>query len=226
MAILIATSVEKQIVGENPISILKGVNLRVNEGETLSIMGASGSGKTTLLTLFAGLDLPTKGEIELDGLPLTSLDEDERAACRLGRVGFVFQNFDLLPNFTALENVMLPLELLGDRKAQEKAKILLSRVGLENRIKHFPRQLSGGEQQRVAIARAFVTHPKILFADEPTGNLDIETGKKIMELLFDLNTQMKTTLIFVTHDPELSMRCQSRFLLENGKLTSITQGQQ
>jgi putative ABC transport system ATP-binding protein len=226
MAILIATSVEKKIVGENPISILKGVDLRVNEGETLSIMGASGSGKTTLLTLFAGLDLPTNGAIELDGLPLTSLDEDERAACRLGRVGFVFQNFDLLPNFTALENVMLPLELLGDRKAEEKAKILLSRVGLENRIKHFPRQLSGGEQQRVAIARAFVTHPKILFADEPTGNLDIETGKKIMDLWFELNTQMKTTLIFVTHDPELSIRCQSRFLLESGKLTPITQGQQ
>lgn len=218
MAILIVTDLEKKIEGITPISILKGVDLRVNEGETLSIIGASGSGKTTLLSLLAGLDLPTKGEIQLDGISLTSLSEDERAQCRLGRVGFIFQNFDLLPNFTALENVMLPLELMQVTNATERAKKLLSEVGLADRIQHFPRQLSGGEQQRVAIARAYVTYPKILFADEPTGNLDIQTGEKIMSLLFDMNKKMNTTLIFVTHDKELSIRCEKRFLLEDGKL--------
>lgn len=218
MAILIVTDLEKKIEGITPISILKGVDLRVNEGETLSIIGASGSGKTTLLSLLAGLDLPTKGEIQLDGISLTSLSEDERAQCRLGRVGFIFQNFDLLPNFTALENVMLPLELMQVTNAAERAKKLLSEVGLADRIQHFPRQLSGGEQQRVAIARAYVTYPKILFADEPTGNLDIQTGEKIMSLLFDMNKKMNTTLIFVTHDKELSIRCEKRFVLEDGKL--------
>lgn len=220
MAIISAQAVEKRVYAEAPIDILKGVDLVVNEGETLAILGASGSGKTTLLSLLAGLDVPTKGEIMLQGISLAHLTEDERAAVRLGRVGFVFQNFDLLPQLTAIENVMLPLELTAKPEARRIASNLLAELGLQNRVKHYPRQLSGGEQQRVAIARAFVTQPKVLFADEPTGCLDTQTGEKIMALLFDLNAKHHTTLIFVTHDPGLAARCQRRVLLVDGKLTA------
>lgn len=222
MAILTATQVEKKVNPANPIHILRGVNLSVNAGETLAIMGASGSGKTTLLSLLAGLDVPTQGEIIVDGNHFSSMNEEQRALCRLGKIGFIFQNFDLLPHFTALENVMLPLELCEEKEIVQKAKVWMTKVGLENRYDHFPAQLSGGEQQRVAIARAFATQPKVLFADEPTGNLDINTGEKIMEVLFELNTQNHTTLIFITHDLLLAKRCQRILVLEQGQLVPFT----
>ncbi|MCS5712577.1 ABC transporter ATP-binding protein [Candidatus Berkiella aquae] len=221
MAIISAQAVEKRVFAlTQPIDILKGVDLDVNEGETLAILGASGSGKTTLLSLLAGLDTPTQGEIILQGIKLARLTEDERATVRLGRVGFVFQNFDLLPQLTAIENVMLPLELQAKPDARQMATDILHELGLKERLKHYPRQLSGGEQQRVAIARAFVTQPKVLFADEPTGCLDTKTGEKIMALLFDLNAKHQTTLIFVTHDSGLAQRCQRRVMLVDGKLTT------
>lgn len=219
MAIISALAVEKRVYAQSqPIDILKGVDLVVNSGETLAIVGASGSGKTTLLSLLAGLDVPTQGEITLQGYRLSSLNEDERATIRLGHVGFVFQNFDLLPQLNALENVMLPLELAGIANARERATQILTELELNHRLKHYPRQLSGGEQQRVAIARAFVTKPQILFADEPTGCLDTKTGEKIIRLLFDLNEKNQTTLIFVTHDRELASRCQRSVMLQDGKL--------
>lgn len=222
MPIIIATGVSKRVSTlANPIDILKGVDLSVNPEEAIAILGASGSGKTTLLSLLAGLDLPTQGEIILDGRALQALSEDERAQCRLGKVGFVFQNFDLLPHLTALENVMLPLELCRRPHAKEVAMHLLDRVELGARAKHFPRQLSGGEQQRVAIARAFSTEPKILFADEPTGCLDTKTGETVIKLLFDLKKQLKTTLVFVTHDQHLAQRCDRLFSLQNGKLSLL-----
>jgi putative ABC transport system ATP-binding protein len=214
-----AFAVEKRVETlASPIDILKGVDLRVNAGEAIAIVGASGSGKTTLLSLLAGLDTPTKGEIIVDGQSLGKLSEDQRAECRLGKIGFVFQNFDLLASLNALENVMLPLELNGEKNAKTLAMEILTKVGLQQRYKHFPRQLSGGEQQRVAIARAYVIKPKILFADEPTGCLDIATGDKIIDLLFDLKKQIKSSLIFVTHDHDLANRCDKTFLLEDGKL--------
>lgn len=200
------------------IDILRGVDLTVNEGGTLAIVGASGSGKTTLLSLLAGLDTPTQGEIYLDGKSLGLLSEDERAQSRLGKVGFIFQNFDLLPHFNALENVMLPMELCGLSDTQKYAAELLEKVGLGARMHHFPSQLSGGEQQRVAIARAFSTQPKILFADEPTGNLDSQTAETIIQLLFELNEKMNTTLVIVTHDSALSKRCNQVYHLQGGKL--------
>jgi len=219
MAIITAQAVEKRVYAlTQPIDILKGVDLIVNEGETLAIVGASGSGKTTLLSLLAGLDVPTQGEIILQGFPLANLSEDERATVRLGRVGFVFQNFDLLGQLTALENVMLPLELAAKPHAKEQAIAILTELGLQGRLNHYPRQLSGGEQQRIAIARAFVTQPQILFADEPTGALDTKTGEKIINLLFELNAKNHTTLIFVTHDTGLASRCQRSVLLQDGKL--------
>lgn len=221
MAIITAQAVEKRVYAfTQPIDILKGVDLIVNEGETLAIVGASGSGKTTLLSLLAGLDVATAGEITLQGFALTHLSEDERAKVRLGRVGFVFQNFDLLAELSALENVMLPLELAGIPNARTKAEAILTELELSHRLKHYPRQLSGGEQQRVAIARAFVTQPQILFADEPTGCLDTKTGEKIINLLFELNAKNHTTLIFVTHDTGLASRCQRSVLLKDGKLTT------
>ncbi|MBI2791468.1 MAG: ABC transporter ATP-binding protein [Gammaproteobacteria bacterium] len=214
-----AFAVEKRVETlASPIDILKGVDLRVNAGEAIAIVGASGSGKTTLLSLLAGLDTPTRGEVIVDGKSLGKLSEDQRAECRLGKIGFVFQNFDLLASLNALENVMLPLELNGEKNAKALAMEILTKVGLEQRYKHFPRQLSGGEQQRVAIARAYVIKPKILFADEPTGCLDIATGEKIIELLFDLKKQMQSSLIFVTHDYGLANKCDKTFLLEDGKL--------
>nr|WP_235893594.1 ABC transporter ATP-binding protein [Lysobacter lacus] len=198
--------------------ILRDVAFTVTPGEAVAVVGASGSGKSTLLSLLAGLDTPSTGRVSLDGQPLSTLDEDGRARVRGEKVGFVFQNFQLLPALTALENVMLPLELRGDADAAGPARAILGRVGLAERLGHYPRQLSGGEQQRVALARAFVTRPGLLFADEPTGNLDTRTGAAIIELLFELNAQAGTTLILVTHDDALAARCGRRLRLDAGRL--------
>jgi putative ABC transport system ATP-binding protein len=187
-------------------------------GETVAVMGASGAGKSTLLALLAGLDEPTSGKVRLADRELTSLDEDGRAAVRASHVGFVFQSFHLVPSLTAVENVMLPLELAGRRDARTTALEVLDRVGLKERVGHYPRQLSGGEQQRVAIARAFVTRPDVLFADEPTGNLDAATGERIMELLFGLNAETGTTLVLVTHDQALAARCGRVIRLDAGRV--------
>lgn len=203
---------------EQSLTILSEVSLTVNEHDSVAIVGASGSGKSTLLSLLAGLDTPSEGEVELAGHPIHKLSEDERAAVRAQYVGFVFQSFHLLPGLTALENVMLPIELKEDKNAQIKAKELLEKVGLAERLSHYPHQLSGGEQQRVAIARAFASEPKILFADEPTGNLDTANGEKIIDLIFDLNQQLGTTLVLVTHDDRLAERCQRLVRLEAGKV--------
>ena len=200
------------------LDILTAVSLAIKQGETLAIVGSSGSGKSTLLGLLAGLDLPTEGSIELAGASLNRLDEDGRALLRAKHVGFVFQSFQLLGNLNALENVMLPLELAGAKDAKKSALAMLDRVELGHRIKHYPNQLSGGEQQRVALARAFVTTPRILFADEPTGNLDSRTGARIIDLLFQLNREQNTTLVLVTHDPALAGRCGRSVRLEEGRL--------
>lgn len=200
------------------LDILLDINLTVECGESIAIVGESGSGKSTLISLLAGLDVPTTGSISLNGKNLTQMNEDGRAAIRNQLVGFVFQSFQLLPGLTALENVILPLELRGDKNAKQAAKFLLERVGLVQRLSHTPKQLSGGEQQRVALARAFVANPAILFADEPTGNLDSNTGTKIIELLFELNRESKTTLILVTHDQSLANRCQRIIKLVAGKI--------
>jgi putative ABC transport system ATP-binding protein len=200
------------------LRILHDVSFEVNEGQSLAIVGASGSGKSTLLSLIAGLDTASEGEVQLSGVNLSSLDEDGRAKLRGEKVGFVFQNFQLLPALSALENVMLPLELRGEKKPEIKAADILGRVGLGERLHHYPRQLSGGEQQRVAIARAFVMRPAVLFADEPTGNLDTETGRAVADLLFDLNRDSGTTLIVVTHDERLAQRCSKTLRLAMGKL--------
>ncbi len=202
------------------IDILTGVDLEIKSAETLAIIGASGSGKSTLLGLLAGLDQASSGQIAINGTDLNQLDEDGRAALRSSMVGFVFQSFQLLPGLTALENVMLPLELQSSDKAGIQALSLLERVGLTNRLNHYPKQLSGGEQQRVAIARAFITQPDLVFADEPTGNLDKQTGQQIIELLFEINKEQGTTLVIVTHDETLANRCQRRLKLENGKLAN------
>ena len=205
---------------EGVLTILKGVSLKFEAGEAVAIVGASGSGKSTLLGLMAGLDISSSGEIILDGHELSSLDEEERAVLRGQLVGFVFQSFQLLPSLTALENVMLPIELKGDAAAREKAVDLLDRVGLTERWHHYPNQLSGGEQQRIAIARAFATEARILFADEPTGNLDTATGAKIVDLLFDLNEAFSTTLVLVTHDERLAARCDRQVRLVAGEVVS------
>lgn len=216
-----AEHLNKQVQsGDTRLQILSDVSLSITAAETIAIMGASGSGKTTLLSLLAGLDLPTSGQVILNGRDLFRLDEDGRAKMRLGLVGFVFQSFQLLPHLTALENVMLPLELMNDPDAKRKAKSLLAQVGLAARGHHYPLQLSGGEQQRIAIARAYISNPKILFADEPTGNLDQHTGTQIIDLLFSLNTNNKTTLVIVTHDEQLAARCQRRIKLAEGKIVS------
>ncbi len=203
---------------EGALDILSSVEVKIKPAESVAVMGASGSGKSTLLSLLAGLDTPTSGTIAINGHSLTDMDEDGRAALRNELVGFVFQSFQLLPGLTALENVMLPLELRGDDHARQAAVALLERVGLNHRLTHTPKQLSGGEQQRVALARAFVTKPQILFADEPTGNLDSKTGEHIIDLLFELNHENRTTLILVTHDPALAARCQSSIKLEAGSI--------
>ncbi|MGR9037342.1 MAG: ABC transporter ATP-binding protein [Gammaproteobacteria bacterium] len=203
---------------EGVLHILSSIDLIIKSGESIAIVGESGSGKSTLISLLAGLDTPSSGAISLKGNELTTLDEDGRAGLRNELVGFVFQSFQLLPGLTALENVMLPLELRGNKKAKKLAASLLDRVGLSHRLMHTPRQLSGGEQQRVALARAFVTNPEILFADEPTGNLDSKTGATIIDLLFELNHENNTTLILVTHDPALASRCLRTIKLDSGRI--------
>lgn len=205
----------------NELTILKNVGFAIRQGESVAILGRSGSGKTTLLGLLAGLDTPSEGRIELDGQVISDLDEDGRARLRAQRVGFIFQSFQLLPALSALENVMLPLELAGHKGAADQARELLDRVGLGQRLSHTPRQLSGGEQQRVAIARAFASNPSVLFADEPTGNLDNRTGETISDLLMALNREQGTTLVMVTHDEQLAMRCQRRLSIEAGVVTEM-----
>jgi len=204
---------------EGELVILEGIDLEINAGETVAVVGTSGSGKTTLLGILAGLDVPTAGRVWLCGAELTALDEEERARVRGEQIGFVFQTFQLLGSLTALENVMLPAELRGEPKAEQDARVLLEKVGLAERLDHYPRQLSGGEQQRVAIARAFASRPNVLFADEPTGNLDTRTGARIIDLLFELNTEFDTTLVLVTHDDRLAQRCQRIIEISGGRLT-------
>jgi putative ABC transport system ATP-binding protein len=217
--LLSARGVGKYVEGPGGrLDILDDVSLDVNAGETVAITGASGSGKTTLLGILAGLDVPSTGSVRLDGQALETLDEEARAALRRRLVGFVFQSFHLLPALTAEENVLLPLELEGTRDAHPRARDALTAVGLHKRGAHYPHQLSGGEQQRVALARAFVHAPRILFADEPTGNLDRHTGKAIGDLLFDLNRQHHTTLVLVTHDPALAERCLRTHEIVEGRL--------
>ncbi len=211
----------KQVTtGNAQLTILRDISFEVSAGEAVAIVGVSGSGKSTLLGLMAGLDTPSTGSVAINGHDLFALDEDGRAALRGRMMGFVFQSFQLLPEFTALENVMLPLELAGDAGAREAARQLLTRVGVGDRLGHYPKQLSGGEQQRVAIARAFVTRPALLLADEPTGNLDAETGARIIELMFELNRERGTTLLLVTHDETLSRRCNRVLRLAGGMLQS------
>jgi putative ABC transport system ATP-binding protein len=217
--VLSAQGLGKQVSSpEGTLAILDDVSLAIRRGETVAIMGASGAGKSTLLALLAGLDEPTAGTVQLAGHELTALDEDGRAAVRARHVGFVFQSFHLVPSLTALENVMLPLELSGRPDARAASLEVLERVGLAGRVGHYPRQLSGGEQQRVAIARAFVTKPDVLFADEPTGNLDTATGERIMDLLFGLNAATAATLVLVTHDRTLAARCARVILLDAGRV--------
>ena len=214
-----ARGLTKQVdTGRNHLTILQDVSLEIAPSEAVAILGASGSGKTTLLGLLAGLDTPTSGDVILDGVDLARLDEDGRAALRRKLVGFVFQSFQLLPALTALESVMLPLELDGAQDARESATALLGRVGLAERLDHYPRQLSGGEQQRVAIARAFAGTPRLLFADEPTGNLDSTTGEEVIHLMFDLNREQRATLLLVTHDERLAGRCGRRLRLAAGRM--------
>ena len=203
---------------DGDLTILNDISFSVNAAETVAVVGQSGSGKTTLLSILAGLDVASSGDIRLFSQSLQSLNEDQRADLRNQHLGFVFQSFHLLPTFTALENVMLPLEINNDKQAQAKALALLERVGMGHRLAHYPTTLSGGEQQRVAIARAFATNPPLLLADEPTGNLDTDTGHKIIDLLFAMNQEQGTTLILVTHDDALAQRCQRRLRLSAGKL--------
>ncbi|RKJ87607.1 ABC transporter ATP-binding protein [Aeromonas veronii] len=205
-------------LGQESLTILEGIDLQVNSGETVALVGASGSGKSTLLGLLAGLDLPSQGDIEILGKSLGELDEEGRARLRAEQIGFVFQSFLLLPTMTALENVMLPAELRGERDCEPRARELLAAVGLGERLHHLPPRISGGEQQRVAIARAFMTRPSLLLADEPTGNLDSKTGEKVIELLFELNRKHGTTLVVVTHDHQLAERCQRQVVMTAGRL--------
>src|SRR4051812_8344689 len=217
--VLKAHNITKQVSSpEGTLTILADVELTIVAGETVAIIGTSGAGKSTLLALLAGLDEPSRGQIWLNGSELTALNEDGRAAVRARHVGFVFQSFHLVPSLTALENVMLPLELAGMSHARAAALEVLAKVSLTARAGHYPRQLSGGEQQRVAIARAFVTRPAVLFADEPTGNLDTATGERIMQLLFDLNAQSNTTLVLVTHDRVVAARCGRVLEMDSGEL--------
>src|SRR5687768_8767730 len=206
--------------GATGLTILRDISFDVRAGEAVAIVGVSGSGKSTLLGLMAGLDTPTQGGVRIDGHDLFALDEDGRAALRARMVGFVFQSFQLLPAMTALENVMLPLELAGDASAESAARAMLDRVGLSERLGHYPKQLSGGEQQRVAVARAFVARPSLLLADEPTGNLDAATGGQVIDLMFELNREQATTLLLVTHDESLSRRCNRMLRLAGGRLVN------
>jgi putative ABC transport system ATP-binding protein len=218
-AMLVAQGLRKEVSSpEGPLTILDEVSLSVSVGESVAIAGPSGAGKSTLLGILAGLDTPTSGRVLLEGLDITALDEDGRAAARARSVGFVFQSFHLLPALTALEQVMLPLELKGHRGARERARSALDAVGLLPRAGHYPRQLSGGEQQRVAIARAFVGEPALLFADEPSGNLDTATGERVADLLFTMNRKSRTTLVLVTHEQGLARRCDRVLTLDAGRL--------
>jgi putative ABC transport system ATP-binding protein len=217
--VLEARNVSKQVSSpEGPLTIVRDISLQVCAGESIAIVGPSGAGKSTLLALLAGLDLPSSGEVWLAGVNLSGLDEDRRARLRAQRVGFVFQSFHLVPSLTALENVMLPLELAHRADARDAASAWLARVGLDARLGHYPRQLSGGEQQRVALARASVGRPAVLFADEPTGNLDSVTGERIAQLLFELNAGSDTTLVLVTHDRTLAARCDRILLMDAGAI--------
>tara|TARA_R110002051_G_C8769157_1_gene503140 strand:- start:1761 stop:2450 length:690 start_codon:yes stop_codon:yes gene_type:complete len=224
--ILKITGLEKTYTsGQKELTVLQNISFEVEKGQTFSIIGPSGSGKTTLLGLCAGLDAPNAGSVELCGQDLSTLNEDQRAQLRNKEVGFIFQNFQLLPTLTALENVSVPLELQGAKDAREKSMALLDKVGLAKRFNHYPSQLSGGEQQRVALARAFSNSPSILFADEPTGNLDEETGEKVIQLLFDLNKEAGTTLVIISHDLDLANRTQQILRLKGGQiLTNQTTG--
>ncbi|WP_339460690.1 ABC transporter ATP-binding protein [Pseudomonas sp. EA_105y_Pfl2_R69] len=218
-SILTARNLSKVVAStEGELTILHDLSLTLDSGDSLAIVGSSGSGKSTLLGLLAGLDLPSQGSVQLAGHDLGQLDEDQRARVRAEHVGFVFQSFQLLDSLNALENVMLPLELEGQADARQRARALLDRVGLGQRLTHYPRQLSGGEQQRVAIARAFAAEPAVLFADEPTGNLDSHTGERISDLLFELNKERGATLVLVTHDERLAHRCRRLIRLEGGHL--------
>ena len=219
--ILKITGLEKTYSsGNKELTVLHDISFEVDKGQTFSIVGPSGSGKTTLLGLCAGLDSPNAGNVVLCGKDLNTLNEDERAQLRNKEVGFIFQNFQLLPTLTALENVSVPLELQGAKEATQKSQVLLEKVGLGDRVHHYPSQLSGGEQQRVALARAFANAPSILFADEPTGNLDAETGEKVVQLLLDLNKENGTTLVIITHDLELANRTQQILKLRGGKIVT------
>jgi putative ABC transport system ATP-binding protein len=220
-AVLVAESVTKQVISpEGSLTILSDVSFSVDKGDSVAVVGASGAGKSTLLALLAGLDLPTEGRIWLNGINLTDLDEDGRADVRAASVGFVFQSFHLVPSLNALENVMLPLELASKESPRQAALEILNQVGLADRWSHYPAQLSGGEKQRVAIARAFATEPAVLFADEPTGNLDSQTGGHVMDLMFELNKSSSTTLVLVTHDRALAERCDRTIGLDAGRLVS------
>ena len=223
--VLEARKLNKQVNSpEGPLTIVRDISFSVARGESIALVGPSGAGKSTLLALLAGLDLPTSGEVILAGETLSLLDEDGRARVRAQRVGFVFQSFHLLPSLTALENVMLPLELAGRDDARDRAAEMLGHVGLSQRLGHYPRQLSGGEQQRVALARASVGRPAVLFADEPTGNLDTATGERIAQLLFDLNSGSDTTLVLVTHDRALAARCARVLSMDAGSLVATSTG--
>lgn len=219
MSLIEAKSISRNVAttaGE--LQILSTLSVAIEAGEAVAIVGASGSGKSTLLSLLAGLDLPSTGEIYIDNVKLNDLDEEQRAILRGEKIGFIFQSFLLIQSLTALENVMLPAELAGTKKPEEQARELLAKVGLSERLTHYPNQLSGGEQQRVAIARAFIGKPQILFADEPTGNLDSKTGARVEELLFELNREFGTTLIMVTHDEKLAQRCDRILRIEDGQI--------
>ncbi|HEX5388423.1 MAG TPA: ABC transporter ATP-binding protein [Burkholderiaceae bacterium] len=216
---VVARGVGKSVTDSTgTLTILRDVDFSLAAGQTVAIVGASGSGKSTLLSIIAGLDTPSTGTVHLAGVDLFALDEDQRAALRAQKVGFVFQSFQLLGNLTALENVMLPLELAGRSDARSAATDMLKRVGLGERLGHYPKLLSGGEQQRVALARAFVVHPAVLLADEPTGSLDFATGERVMELMFELNRELGTTLVLVTHDRGIAARCERRITIEAGRM--------
>ncbi|CAA0108622.1 Lipoprotein-releasing system ATP-binding protein LolD [BD1-7 clade bacterium] len=212
------------VTGDEQLHILSDINLQINDGETVAITGSSGSGKTTLLGMLAGLDVPSTGNIRIDSQCISAMTEDQRAEFRAAQVGFVFQSFHLLAGLSALDNVMLPLELAGVDNARGEAEAFLEQVGLGHRLRHHPTQLSGGEQQRVAIARAFASRPKYLFADEPTGNLDAATGEKIIELLFALNQSSQATLVMVTHEERLAALCQRHLVIERGRLSDVGGG--
>lgn len=221
-AVLSGQKIAKRVSGpEGTLTILHELDIEIHAGEAVAIVGPSGSGKSTLLGILAGLDTPSEGQVNMLNQPISSLDEDARARLRAGRVGFVFQSFQLLPGLTALENVMLPLELAGEADAANRARAMLEKVGLDHRAGHLPLQLSGGEQQRVALARAFVSQPALLFADEPTGNLDSDTGEKVIELMFSLREQQGSAVVLVTHDNTLAERCDRILRMANGRLEAV-----